>query len=101
VIVHLTTGYKVKLNEPDGIHHLFNAVFGEVATRLNATGALDDLRGAHIFGRIYDACICELHYVAGQLKHAQHEIPLATLLDEFAAHWDMLAEEFNRDPKSR
>lgn len=89
--ITLTTGYEVNLDNVDGLEHLFNAVFGEVITRLKNTMEFSE-RG---YGLVYDVCICELHFIAGQLHNMQSTIDLNMLLDEFGVHWDMIAKKVN------
>ena len=90
--VILTTGYEVDLEDEQGLEHLFNAVFGEVLTRLKDTDEFSE-KG---FVIIHDVCLCELHFIAGQLYHMQSTIDIKMLLDEFGVQWDRFAEKVNR-----
>ena len=92
-ILTLSTGYEVDLADTDGLEHLFNAIVRGVITRLKDTEGFS-VKG---FSIVYDVCICELHYVAGQLHHMGSSIDIRKLLDEFGVQWDRLAEKFNRD----
>lgn len=89
--ITLTTGYEVDLASSDGFEHLFNTVFGEVLARLKDTKEFSE-RG---FALVYDVCICELHFIAGQLHNMQSTIDINMLLDEFSVHWDMIAKKIN------
>jgi len=84
MIVFLTTDYEVELASEDGFEHLFNAVVGEVLTYHRSDTRSTD------WNEILHGCACELHFVAGQLRHARSAISLGLLMDEFSAHWDML-----------
>ena len=86
--VYLTTGYEVELADEDGLQHLFTAIFMEVLTKLSESGSLD-------ISELYGVCICELHYVAGQLRNTAGSLNIKLLLDEFHVHWDMLAERLH------
>ncbi len=91
--VTLTTGYEVDLEDEEGLEHLFNAIIGEVTTRLRDTEEFSE-KG---FGIVYDVCICELHYLAGQLQHMGSGIRIEKLLDEFGVQWDRVAEKLGGD----
>jgi hypothetical protein len=79
--VTLTTGYEVELADFSGLTHLFQAIVGESSQRLKHTP------GAN-WRTVYDACLLELHYVAGQLHAHGSSLTLPLLLDEFGAWWD-------------
>ena len=91
--VTLTTGYQVNLEDEAGLEHLFHAIIGEVITRLEDTDEFSQ-KG---FGIVYDICLCELHFVAGQLYHMGSQIDIAMLIDEFAVQWDRIAKESRKD----
>jgi hypothetical protein len=91
--VTLSTGYEVNLEDKEGLEHLFNAIIGEVTTRLKDTEEFSE-KG---FSIVRDVCICELHFVAGQLHHMGSSIDIRKLLDEFSVQWDRVAEKLNRD----
>ena len=91
--VTLTTGYEVDLEDEEGLEHLFNAIIGEVTTRFEDTEEFSE-RG---FGIVYDICICELHFVAGQLYQMGSGINIKMLLDEFGVQWDRVAEKLNNN----
>jgi len=91
--VTLTTGYDIDLEDEEGLEHLFNAIIGEVTARLKDTEEFSE-RG---FGIVHDVCICELHFVAGQLHHMGSGIDIKMLLDEFGVQWDRVAEELSGD----
>lgn len=90
-IVTLSTGYKIDIENIDGLEHLFNAIIGEVLIRLKNTEEFSE-RG---FGVVYDVCICELHFVAGQLYHIGSSLDIQKLLDEFGVQWDRIAGKLN------
>ena len=89
--VLLTTGYEVELHEEEGLQHLYQACFGEVLER---SGDTDEFR-ERTFGLVYDVCLVELHYVAGQLKQAGSSIDIHLLLDEFGVFWNSIAAKLN------
>lgn len=91
--VTLTTGYEIDLEDEEGLEHLFNAIIGEVTTRLEDTEEFSE-KG---FCIIFDVCICELHFVAGQLHHMGSGIDIKKLLDEFRVQWNRVAEKLNSD----
>lgn len=87
--VVLTTGYEVDVAQEEGLEHLFSAVLGEVMTRLKETEAVSD----RFWATVYDVCICELHYIAGQLLHLGSGMHIGFLLDEFGVQWDRISEK--------
>lgn len=91
--VVLSTGYEVDLDDADGLEHLFNAVFGESFRRLRCSREF----GRRGFEVVHDVCICELHYIAGQLHSQGSALDFPFLLDQFGVQWDRLAERINRD----
>ena len=90
--VVLTTEYEVDLAAPDGLEHLFNAMIGETTSRLSGTKEFSQ-RGWPL---VHDACLLEIHYVAGQLKRAgSRKMDIPFLLEQFAVAWDRVAERLN------
>ena len=89
----LSSGYEVDLAEEEGLVHLFNAIVGEVTERVEYTDEFSD-RG---FAMVFDLCILEIYYVAGQLCHAGSGLGLEKLLDEFRVQWDRIAAKLNTD----
>jgi hypothetical protein len=89
--VVLSTGYEVELADPDGLEHLFNAIIGEVIHRFKDT----DEFAKQGWALIHNICICELHYVAGQLRARGSGIDIDKLMDEFNVQWDRIAGDFN------
>lgn len=87
--IHLTNGALIDLGDEEGFVHLFNAVIGTIVERMEGTKEFNE-QG---WGLINDVCICELHFVAGQLFRAGSSLDIAFLLDEFRVHWDSLAEQ--------
>ncbi len=88
-VVTLTTGYVVQLDEAEGLEHLFSAIIGEVLIRLEHSPEFRD-RG---FALIFDVCLCELHFIAGQLYALGSAMDAPFLLDEFGVHWDSIASK--------
>lgn len=89
--VTLTSGYEIDLEDQEGFEHLFNAIIGDVTTRLQ--GSEDFSEGG--FGIVHAVCLWELHFVAGQLHHMGSQIDIAMLVDEFGVQWDRVAEKLN------
>lgn len=89
--VILTTGYEVEIGEGnDWLEHLFNAVLGE---SLEATKELD-VSGEERFFAIYNACMLQLHFIAGQFLQMEESLELPYLLEEFGVYWDRVGEKF-------
>lgn len=91
-IVELSTGYEVSLSEADGLEHLFNAIFGETLSRLKDTAAFKEQGPA----LLYDVCICELHFIAGQLRLMHSTINVPFLIEQFGVQWDRIARNLRR-----
>ena len=89
--VTLTTGYEIDLEDEEGLEHLFNAIIAETTRKIKDEEGFS----AREFGIVYDVCICELHFVAGQLYHMGSGINIKKLLDEFCVQWDRVAEKLN------
>jgi len=89
--VELSTGYHVQLDEEEGLEHLFNAVFGEVMSQANESGLTAE-RGVEA---VYDLCLVELFFVAGQLKRIGSAMDVRFLLDEFEVHWNQIVKQVN------
>ena len=95
--VYLTTKYEIDLEDEEGLEHLFNATIGEILERYKNTDEFSK-RG---FGIVYDMCICELYYVAGQLRHMGSGLDTGMLLDEFKAQWDRVAEKLDSEDSKK
>lgn len=95
--VVLTKGYEVSLGKEEDFAHLFNAIIGEVMTGYDSAGETNE----QAFGTIFNLCICELHFVAGQLLQLGEQIDMLELLEGFRLCWDQLAEQVNCGPSDR
>lgn len=91
--IAFTTEYEIDFDDEGGLEHLFNAIIGEGNTKLKKRE--ESSKGG--FSATYHNCMCELHYVAGQLHHMGSEIGLEKLVDEFGFHWDKVAEKLGDD----
>jgi hypothetical protein len=90
--ITLTTEYKIDFDDEGGLEYLFNAIIGEDNTKLKDREESSE-RG---LSAVYHNCMCELHYVAGQLHHMGSELNIKKLVDEFGFHWDKVAEKLGR-----
>ena len=75
--------------DEEGFEHLFNAIIGEVVSRMKFT---KEFRSRD-WGSIYEQCICELHYVGGQILKMNGGIKMPFLLDEFGVQWVDVAKK--------
>ena len=91
--ITFTTEYKIDFDDEGGLEYLFNAIIGEGKIRLKDRE--ESSEGG--FRPIYHNCMCELHYVAGQLHHMGSEIDIKKLVHEFWSHWDKVAEKLGSD----
>lgn len=86
--VQLSSGHEVELEDQEGLERLFEAIAQHSSAVMKETPLAVErgLREA-----AFDFCCRELHYVAGQLKHARTSITLELLLEEFGvfleSHW--------------
>lgn len=97
LVVKLRFGYEVNLAEPNGLNHLFNAIFGET---FRIGKELDLLHKIGMEG-VWRECQMELNYIAGQLEAKGSSMNLDRLTDWFGAHWDQIAERFkNAEPEN-
>ena len=87
--VFLTTGYEIPLDDKGWRRHLYKAAFGENTEVLHAERKKGDLDGK-AWGEVYDLCICEMFYVAGQLRAMGRPAPLPKLLSQFNKFWNWL-----------
>ncbi|MBK8099825.1 MAG: hypothetical protein IPK26_22195 [Planctomycetes bacterium] len=92
MLVHLTTGYDVEIHEPDGLQHLYQAIFGEVLERLGP-----GTERGQFWEQVHIVCICELHYVAGQLHHQKSALTINDLLTHFQSFWNDVGERIHKD----
>jgi len=92
-IVVLTTGYEVDLSKENGLHHLCQAILMETIQILEAK----KIPKKKAWGLIFEGCLQEIHYVAGQLRVLGSALTVKMLLEEFCVFWD----EFGRKLKRR
>ena len=96
--VFLTTGYEVDVAEANGLEHLFNAVLGETLTRAK------DAEGTQgtVWGAIFEVCIRELYYAAGQLRQiGNRQMTCHYLEEQFGAYWDRTRERLESEPSKK
>lgn len=86
--ITLTTEYEIDFDDGGSLEYLFNAVI-EGNKRLKDR----DKSSEGKLSAVYHNCMCELHYVAGQLHHMGSELNIKRLVDEFGFHWDKVAEK--------
>ena len=91
--ITLTTEYEIDFDDEGSLEYLFNAIIGEGNTRLKKR----DESSEGGLSAVYHNCLCELHYVAGQLHHMGSELDLGKLVNEFGFHWDKIAEKLDTD----
>ena len=91
--VILSSGYEVDLEDEEGLEHLFHAIVGEVTARVSDSEEFSERGWRLVCGR----CLCELHYVAGQLHRAGSSLDIQKLLDDFGVEWHRLAEKLSSD----
>ena len=93
--ITLTTEYEIDFDDEGSLEYLFNTIIGG-STRLKDR---DESSGGRI-SAVYHNCMCELHYVAGQLRHMGSELNIVRLVDEFGFHWDKVAEKLGESDMS-
>src|SRR5688572_15134052 len=88
LVVKLRFGYEVNLAEPNGLDHLFNAVFGETFRVGKELDLLDKIGMAGVWRE----CNIELAFISGQLLAKGSAMTLARLTEWFGVHWDSIME---------
>jgi hypothetical protein len=90
-IIALTTGYEVDLSKRNGLQHLCQAIFMETLQSLEG----NKVPKKRVWGFVFEGCLQEIHFVAGQLRVMGSPLTPKGLLEEFCVFWD----EFGKKQK--
>ena len=90
-VVKLTDGYEVDLAEEAGLENLFQAI---LASRAAYAAQIPDIEERGLV--LYDLCVLEVHYVAGQLHARGSSIDLRMLVEELRSFWVPVKEQMDR-----
>ena len=87
------------MNETDSFDHLFQSDSGQALAglRKDFPTLKKKPKATRFFEELYDYCMAEVFYVAGQLRVQNSPLTLDRLMDEFEVYWDHFAEQLSDD----